>query len=212
MGTRYDFDGADHANRYLRNSVIRVGGRPVVAMSVARRGGELALSYLPIPIPSNEGARENEIPLSSRDVDLTPIPLGFMNFLDRVETRSLFRLPLRDWKIGLSTHSARVRRLDVHYYDPIEFTQLCGVDAYNVYTGRYPSISTAIERLSGRGASKGGSVAFSRRFAIDVGRAVWSPYIPKPIGQIDFDSERITLNKDSEFFRQALEEDKADVD
>lgn len=106
-----DFYNLDHAISYLSGTIIRYKEKPVYIREVYQ-DDEIRINVSPVV-----GARMISAKLSSKDVDINPFPLGFVNtvrnasmrghdFQTEVDvTTSLSRTPARRWKVGLDSRS-----------------------------------------------------------------------------------------------------------
>lgn len=142
------------------------------------------------------GSQNARISVPFRDLDLTPIPNGYVN----TEVSSSFwcRVPLRrDWRQG-----ARRENFSANAVGPFEFQ-----DTFTMYhleqplANNYPSFNDALDLVE----EQKHSCAFSRSFSVTEegginykGRA--------RVGQVN-DSQSIRLNDDFYYLQEVLRED-----
>lgn len=139
----------NHANQYLSESLIRVGGETAWVRNVDEKN---QLWYYP---PASD--QRKSIRLDSKEVDFTPVPLGYVNLGDGYSASYTTRIPRRMWKVGLcpsNTSSSRTR---------VGSGLLCSENFAKCVKGVYPSLEEAL-KASVRWQT---IVAFSRLFAID---------------------------------------------
>lgn len=141
------YDEQDNISMRLLNSVVRVGKTPVYVIDA----GAQEIRY-----KSLTSGRENTINLKSPRLDLSPIPLGYVNY--RGEIYYLSRMPVRKYKQGLSSESLNMNGRNGRAKDVLRSKALA-----KCVLGQYPSQQEAIQRI------KDGEImglAFSRQFAI----------------------------------------------
>jgi len=90
-----------------------------------------------------------------RDVDLTPIKLGYSNFGGKA--KYIMRTPARRWKQGVDNQSVKV--LSTYYQD---YFHIDGGDFTYTFKGKYPTLNNAIKSVK----KYGKPLAFSRVFAL----------------------------------------------
>ena len=105
------FFNTDHAYLYLVGSVIRVDGLPVYVRNVtySRETRRQILTYA--PVENYDEGRVDKIHLDSSRIDMNPIPLGFINFQEFGKpkiTVGAYRVPSRQWRIGLTTDNMNI--------------------------------------------------------------------------------------------------------
>jgi len=158
------FYDQDHASLYLQGSIIRVDSMPVWVERVERSHTtkSLMLQYRNL---ETIGKSAPKIRLSSSRVDMTPVPLGFLNFSDfgrpNVVVRA-YRIPSRQWRIGLTTDNLRLYPHKFDYSEP-KSKVIQSIYLKDSICGEFPSADEAIERTR----TKVRSTAFSRTFAIE---------------------------------------------
>lgn len=203
-----DFFDVGQASQYLRASVIRVDNKPVYVMDVVMSDGRkidnpLLLQYTPLE-DINEDVRT--LPLKDERVDMNPVPLGFLNYLNEDGYTSYYisRFPSRKWKIGLSKENISVMmpggyEADRYIVQKVFPTKLM----VNTIIGKYPSVKQIITGFK----RHRGSRAFSRRFTITDQLTVYYKTLEKPVGQVDSGKSTIKLFDEFFYLREVLKED-----
>ena len=137
------FDNDHDVGMRLRKSVIRVGRLPVWVERIEGIPGEWELHVVPL-----DGGLPFCVMLEENDVDLTPVPLGYVNLGDRVAY--VQRIPARKYKQGLNNEN---------FWGDVD---LRGNDLANCILGKYPTYAKAIETVIRMQCD----VAFSRHWAV----------------------------------------------
>lgn len=196
-----DFFDIDHARNYLNGSIIRLAGSPIYVMDVTRNNRKFFLSYVDTDdLYVNRYFKQ--VALSDQDVDLSPLPLGYVN--GDVSTAYLCRSPRRAWKVGLTQRGMRYWWMR---YDEGIGTEIIWRKGFvNAVKNIYPSIDEATNRVID--FRSGCGQAFHRRFSV-----VHSPHkiasihykwFPDAVGT--FDGTNVVLNDAWSFLRETLEE------
>jgi len=130
----------DYASSRLNNTIVRLKGEPVYVLSVEMDG----VWY--------KDSSNKKHKTSLEDFDLTPVPLGYVNYVKNAKFVS--RKPQRYYKQGLC-------------YESINNANdgPCCDSVYMTILGIFPSLDVCVDRLLG-GCVK--SVAFSRDFALEL--------------------------------------------
>lgn len=162
----YVFHDITHAIRYLVGCIILINDRAAYIRNIIMDNGEtIVFQYL------NPASRKEEfIKLYHPNVDLSPVPLGWVNLTDN-SIAYASRFPVRDWHVGLHPSN-----FSLVYAQPsmniaganhvFMFPQLA-----NCIEGKYPSFKDALEiHHKNNGANY--AVAFSRSFALSNGKLV----------------------------------------
>ena len=167
------FYDSEHADRYLRNSIITLKGQPIYVQKVGVKARIDTIYYYTAPF---DGSIKT-IACKDSDIDMTPIPLGLTNTLHEGRPRvvDISRMPQRAWKVGLTKNNifARCIVTDQTLYGQqfIPSVELC-----NTVIGKYPKYQTAIETM---GEMRTGTIAFSRIFAIDSAYRLLHKHYPR---------------------------------
>lgn len=165
MRTKNFFDVNQAAN-YLGKSIIRVAGSPVYVTTVTtgpRKAGVFNMEYIPC---SNPSANPSNINTDHKDIDMNPVPLGFMRYFDgtKWKTFDVKRYPARKWSIGLARSNMVVldpisgNSISSDYFSEI----LPSKSLADTILGKYPSFEIARKRSEKEKAP----VPFSRRFLV----------------------------------------------
>lgn len=158
-----DFFDLPTARSRLCESVIKVTNRPFYVIGVDPLDGRGKTFRILGVFCKSKTDDPEDFKLDDDRVDLTPIPLGFVN-----KTRTcvlLTREPKRMWKIGLHQENvaARVLTPDGLLYDRINFSETVLSDGFrSAVLGNYPTLKDLI--LDNKILH--GSRAFSRDWAI----------------------------------------------
>lgn len=143
------------------------------------------------------------IDLSKAEVDLTPLPLGFVN--KRGCSYYLSRSPVRRWKQGLSNESLKTTEvpLDEEVRARVGLGLLTSREIVACISNKYPTLLEAYKKVSEGRCS---AMAFHRRFAITRNKGdmcdLW--YKTKPVGTISRNGVRL-ISKYS-YLKEMIEE------
>jgi len=160
------FYDLNHADMYLRHTVIRVESIPayITAIGGSKKAG-FSIEYVEL------GDIHNKLitALGLKTVDLSPLPLGMMNYFPgkgNLRTVIISRIPVRRWKVGLDTRNMLISSIagDRHsiFLEPGQV--ILSADLKNTIMGKFPTYKEAINSLESSSAYS--SVAFNRHFAI----------------------------------------------
>jgi len=159
-----DFGSLEYARTRLTNSLVRLGDRPVWIRNViatTAKGKVAKLLYCDSHEGRNGKCRQTYLP--SRNLNLTPVPLGMLNDEDIVGvTCYVQRTPARAWKTGLSDSNSRLYAIDKEVEVPGYV--LTSKALPNTIAGIYPSLTKCKELLKEDGVRE--SWAWSREFAL----------------------------------------------
>lgn len=204
----YSFYDLPHAQNYLVGSVVRdSSGMPVYIVDVSNRGRGISATVLYFD------QREHvNIPVTK--LNLKPVPLGMCNWNDLaaggkkfVDAAMLYRLPSRQWKVGITTRTMKIVPVRSGEGDSIwlrleKIQVLQSMALRSTILGEFPSLEEALDRIKGTTYR---SVAFSRRFAVKSKGILNYKNEPQPVGQIIRGSPE--LFKSYEFLKEQLQED-----
>lgn len=198
------FQDAHHAAQYLTSSVIRYKELPIfVSQVMPDKNGVSVMSFCDTTergLTQDADIPYQTVNLTDPDVDMTPVPLGFVNFrrFGLYQAIRTFRAPIRAWKIGLTTSNLIVegadgRRRDLLYSNELKATIL----------GNFPSFAKARNAVVGKDK---GQAAFSRRFSVSYEGLLFHLFFPDAIGKITSKGDP-SLSKDFMYLGEALSED-----
>lgn len=192
-----DFVSPDHADSYLRHCIIRLNEEPIYVLGVTSLSGEGLLYSFPHRMDVNDDMKK--INLKDEDIDMTPVPLGFVNFstfISKAYAYSVTRLPVRAWKVGLTTNNMTVLNRD------IEHKQLMFSEGFRrTVIGAFPSLDECIKKHK-----EVNSIAFSRHFSVDCFGNLFHHLIEEPVGSV-YNNKELKLKERYTFLTEALAED-----
>jgi len=176
------FFNTDHANLYLVGSIIRVDGLPVYVRDITynRTMRRQILTYA--PVENYDEGKVSTIGLNSSRVDMNPIPLGFINFQEFGKPKiavSAYRVPSRQWRIGLTTNNMSIlpSRFAGH---EAKKKVIQSIHFKKSVCGQFPKVEEIIEMIKNKEAT---SQAFSRDFAIEKNKLKFIQLKP-PVGKM----------------------------
>lgn len=176
----YEF--IDYAQGRLVDTVISIDQVPCYVMAVS---DDRKIKYKTFPAGVLQVCS-----LDSDKIDLTPLPLGYVNF--KRGSTYLTRIPQRRWKQGLDYRGIRSQGLD--YREDDWFTSRAMLDCFNT---KYPSYLEALFLLE----EDRPCVAFSSKWAVDYEGAVF--FRGTKVGKIEGE---ITLKETYGYLQEMLEE------
>ena len=186
MSYKREFYNEDQAMSYLTNSVIRLDKEPIYITGVRASRNDYRLAYSTV----GNQREPREIKYSDKKLDLSPIPLGFINYpkrTGRYPTPNLSiwagRSPRRGWKIGLSTGAIvlQPQGTDTNILRDLDKSHLITSSPFRqTVVGNYPSFKKIVEKLKGDESTD--SLAFSRRFCLDRKNNVFYKHLPNSVG------------------------------
>lgn len=182
MSLRGDkYETHEEVKARLEQTVVMYDNEPVyiaqVLMPKDEDGKEIArVIYRPLPLgigagkapepkfddngrllPQEKGVRKY---LSSRKFDLTPFKMGYMNW--KGNAVYVERVPMRQYKQGLSAGTTMFNDIYGYRYDGINFNHAIASPAFvDMVKGKYPTFKDAGAMIN----DKTKSVAISRNFA-----------------------------------------------
>lgn len=196
-----EFYDRDHAQNYLSNTVIRLGGNPIYIDHIDYgRGDQLVAIYY----PSDKVDKDNRkiVRLDNEELDLTPVPLGFLSVINTADTMTGWcsRIPQRKWKQGLSHNSLTVISPVGYRFLHDRQRVLVSRELARTIKGQFAPLNKALE-LS-KELQK--PIAFSRRFAVDSKNLFYKNH-QVTVGTIE--NKIPVLDEDMGFLSEALNED-----
>ena len=215
-----NFFDAHQAQRYLNDSIIRLANDPIYIAGIepTRSRTDYKLFYYPIPFPTDAGSNRlahKIIPLKDKNINLNPVPLGFINApylytADAYVTLYAYRMPIRTWSIGLTrqnlmivpTPDTTIREDDRMVDNALMQSQALK----DTIQGVYPSAQQAIRTMRDNKNIRG--IAFSRNFAINQRNELFFKWNTQSVGIIR-DDLSFRLFDDNKYLVQSLTEDVA---
>lgn len=185
------FDNVNDARRVLDNTLIRIGGVPVYANRVNEEGN---LEYFNI-----KTKKRHLIDANSKDIDTTPVQLGFVNGYGSAVYVS--RATPRVMKQGLSNDNMVVETILRNEGSNILADQVISLKSellINTIDGDYPSFADALKSVTDGDSEL---VAFSRHLAISKNFNIY--HRTAKIGKVI--DGKIVLNEDKEHYSWVLE-------
>lgn len=181
----------DYAGARLRDSLVRtVNGEPLFVYAVR---DDLSVSGCLL------NSHNQEITVGLDDLDLSPVPLGYVN-KDR-SVSYVSRSPCRHYKQGLTNYTMNVRG------SPVSLTSRF---LANTIMGKYPSLECVMEDIL---TEESRAQAFSRNFCVRKleGSKPALLYKSVPVGLISWNSDacraNFSLNDDCQYLNEVLEEE-----
>jgi len=181
------YDTAEYANQRLQETIVRHNGFPCKVVHCANDRVDIITSH----IVYLHNRKDKIVPF--RELDLTPVPLGFANGVYGVSY--LARISLRkDWKQGLRSNTLRsLFGVDPRWIDDKSLS--------NTIMGKYPTFDKAMEEA----VNSNMIVAFTRDFAVGPGDNAYNLYY-KYYGKVGTIVNNIPLLDDGkDYLIQVLE-------
>lgn len=197
-----NFFDLDHAHRYLTDSIIRYDGEPIYVENLTRDRGEIICFFR--RLRNWQAIRENK--LASNKFDMTPIPLGLVNFEEfglAATTIKVSRVPRRGWKIGLNGNNVNFEALHDDAAVPRYRTLMHSTFLRDTVVNNFPSFNRVKSKVMGKFPD---CMAFSRRFALDGHGRLFHMFEDKHVGSLNANGQPI-LSEKHEFLIQTLTED-----
>lgn len=159
MQTKAFYD-LQHAKSYLQSSIIRYRNKPVYISNISQGQDydSFLLTYLDLKdIYDGENPKLGNFPDDA--FDLNPVPLGMLN-CKHGGVYYISRMPIRQWKIGLTSQNSTVRTvIEGRGYRGPDRSILYSAEMSKTIQNQYPKIPDILSAVHP-------SAAFSRRFAI----------------------------------------------
>lgn len=185
------FDSVNDARRVLDNTLIRIGGVPVYANRVNE---DMKLEYFNI-----KTKKRHIIDANSKDIDPTPVQLGFVNGYGSAVYVS--RATPRVMKQGLSNDNMVVETVLRNEGTNILADQVVSLKSellINCIVGDYPTFENALKSVTDGDSEL---VAFSRHLAVSKNLNIY--HRTSKIGKVI--DGKIVLNEDKEHYAWVLE-------
>lgn len=176
------FFNIDHARLYLIGSIIRVNSLPVYVKDITYNRALKKQILIYAPVENFDEEKVYKVHLDSSRVDMNPIPLGFINFKEFGKPKvaiSAYRIPSRQWRIGLTTDNMR---MIPYHFDGYETKRKVIHSIYfkRSVCGQFPKVEEIIEMIKNKKAM---SQAFSRDFAIEKNKLIFLQ-LKTPVGKL----------------------------
>lgn len=193
-----------HANAYLSDSVIRVGGEPVFVDSIRElKNYEWEMRYWVLGKVGGENKLKT-ISLKNPEIDMNPVPLGMLaTGAESKATCFISRSPRRAWKIGLTTSSMIINDVDKQAKKNIRWGKaavLYSSSLRNTINDEYLSIKKAYTLSTQEDIP----VAFDRNFAV-WNNQLFARDLGIPIGSVDKNA-RVGLKDEFTYLKESLDE------
>lgn len=203
MRSRSFFD-REHATQYLTGSIIRYDGKPVAVYGIEKLAGAKGLSLSVYPTDNKRASTISTVPIDDPKIDMTPLPLGFVNIKSDDEDGNIVvrvqRYPARRWKVGSYEGNTMVRSLYKDTPAPLPFNYVVSNSQFkHTITGNMPKFEEVKAKMKPRSAW-----AFDRNFAMDSDLRVFHIHIMDPIGKVE--DGKIELDGKYKFLAEQLEE------
>lgn len=183
-----------YAETRIQGTILRVakGGEPVYVHHVLPNG-----HCLVVHIDQDFNDPGNVIQVNLDDLDLRPVPLGYVNCAG--DATYLMRIPLRrDWKQGLRRENC--------WSSGRSLGDIPMKDVKNCIMGRYPSFRKAVKDVRvgvSRGRKK--TIAWHRHWAVNTDGSVFYKN-HEPVGVVDFETGKVSLHPSYSYLKEALQE------
>lgn len=174
------YETAEETKFRLENTVVLYDGKPVYITRVGAVGAEdkkeIARVFfweLPLPKGRAPGQGETRKYLSSRNFDLAPFKMGYINH--NGEAIFVARLPVRQQRQGLCPNTCTFSNVLGHPSKVMDFATMINSQGFvDMIEGKYPTFKDAGELL---GDKKTSSIAISRSFAFVIDNDLEALYL-----------------------------------
>ena len=162
------FYDINHAQSYLRRSIIRIEDEPIFVSEIEERKNKVGQSTLKILYHTIIGNEMKTINLKSPKVNLAPVPLGLVNISlmpDSYDAVVVSRIPSRMWKIGLTTNNTQIVPVAGKKKTIISSKDLFfSVSFRSTIVGAFPNYFDTVKKLED--GEYANTIAFNRHFAM----------------------------------------------
>lgn len=161
-----NYETAEEIRFRLEGTIVLYNEKPVWISRVQAPDGEdrkeiARVFFYDLPWAGKVGAKETRKYLSSRNFDLTPFKMGYMNHGG--QATFVARTPVRQNKQGLSQATALFTNVKGVKSEIMNFTTMIQSQGFvDMVDGKFPDFKAAGELLDNKGVT---SVAISRSFA-----------------------------------------------
>lgn len=196
------YDGR-HANQYLRGSIIRYKGVPIIVRDIFGEGKKMRIAYSELD-QYYVGAQD--IALDNKDIDMNPVPLGNLSFFygDSWETFYASRLPVKRWKVGLALENFTLERVNGGGFagngaaEKVFYSK----NLIDCIMGNYRSIQEAMDLLK----AYPGTIPLSRNFSMSNGDKVYYKAISGAVGSVS-ENGKVKLSAGHQFLKELVQEE-----
>lgn len=203
------FYDREHARQYLTGCTITYKNEPV-SINAVEGSRQKGIFLILLPFAPNKKGDGIGVPLDDKDLDFTPIKLGFVNWPRESKPHGKFftvvrtaRQAARRWKVGLYEGNFLVRGLDVSRPTDIGPRHLLSsVELRNTITGQMPKLDEVLKSLKIMVPTA--SMAFDRNFAIDAHNKLWHIHVDSSVG--DVKGDKLELAPKYKFLSEQLAE------
>lgn len=165
-----DFETLIDAKQRLEATVVLYDNEPVYISRVVEARADdpkphiFRVVSLPLPLKRDMGNLDNpefRKFISSKNFDLSTIPLGFLNYKGQVFYCS--RVPRRQYRQGISENTLNIEEVSIEKEKPtIRLSNLVYEQVFvDMIKGKYPTFEECVGL-----AQAGGAAAFGRTFAV----------------------------------------------
>lgn len=180
----YPLEELHYAQQRLNNTIIRHMGKAVSVLNITDEKGDA------LRVSSVELLTDKLISDKVENYDLTPVTLGFVN--GKRSISYVARTPMRkDWRQGLRRENIRALYNDLNW-DAKALAR--------TIENEFPTVEEAIL------ASKKGSQAWHRDFAVEEGRFILHKYYGRVGEFLDGMKDKFVLNNNFFWCEEALKE------
>ena len=192
------YKDVDYARMRLNGTIIRHNAKPVYIQDVWMGDEGILCSHRPIA-----GTVITTHPL--KEYDLTPLPLGNVNY--RGVSSYMSRLPLRhDWRQGSRGANTRVVNQGFRSNPGASVDYLLKSKSLSrCIENNYPTFEECLDTLGNEEAT---GVAFSKVFNLTEGKGTYNLYYKglHHVGSVHKRTKKITLNPEYHHLAEVLEE------
>lgn len=175
---------ADYAGSRLNGTVVRYGEDPVMVQHV----DENVVCHCYVL----DTGKEIQVPLS--DLNLVPVPLGYINSPGRNAYYAVRRPMRRDWRQGLRYNSMVITDR------PVAPEEIPWIDIARTIRGKYPTFKELVESLERDELTK--TTAWSRQYALTPEATV--KYCGTTIGHLK--NGTLIFKEDFTYLKESFEE------
>lgn len=186
----YANDDVRYALNRLLDTIIRYNGKAVLVTNVTFVSPDQPLRVHAFYIVEEHG--ENEIKDFISKFDLTPVPLGFINFPEKKQASYLSRIPIReDWRQGLRQANSRTMWGQQWWGNQ---------QIANTIENNFPTLEKARSYCKGEQ-----TCAWTRDFAVDGGGHIYYR-CEGVVGEFIDDTNNYVLNAEYGWVEESLKE------
>ena len=158
------YETTEEVKARLENTIVLYEGKPVYISRVSMPEGENEVArvfFYEMPYGGKGNEKEVRKYLSSKNFDLAPFKMGYMNY--KGQAIFVSRTPVRQYKQGLSSGTTLLTNIKGQKSDVINFAHMLRSQGFvDMVNGVFPDFKSAGQHLGNEDTS---SVAVSRCFA-----------------------------------------------